>query len=465
MTARIWLLVLVAPLATPVVASAQVVLSTLVGTIETPIAASSFNFGSIAPLTTKDVTFRARGTGTAAVTITQLALTGIGFAIVNTSTLPYTIAAGNTFDFTVRFTGGPVGSFSANLQVNTVIVGLQGTVSPAVTLTVAAPCIGPLSGTISFGRIAQTMQIACTFTLTNPYTQALTVSPLTLTGAAFQTAQGSSAAIPAGQSISFTVTFTAVTASTFTGSLIVGVQTYFLSGTGFLSPLPSPILSFDTPTLHSGEQHTLTATLPSPAPEAANGSITMGFTPGTNAVTDDTAVQFVATSNRAVSFSVAQGATTMLLNNQTGVIFSTGTTAGTITFTVNAGAIGVNGSATTTTSIAAAPVAVTAASAISRTADLDVSVTGFDNTYSIGAMSFTFYDRSGNPIGAPIQADFSTQFHLFYQGQSPAGVSGGSAFLMLVSFPVTGNEAAVGSVAVQLNNIAGSATVKGLNFP
>lgn len=464
MRARLWLLVRAALLAAPVVGNAQVVLSTLVGTTETPIASSSFDFGSIAPLATKDVTFRARGTGTAAVTITKLALSGIGFAIVNTSTLPYTIASGNTFDFTVRFTGGPVGSFSANLQVNTVIVGLQGTVAPAATLTVAAPCTGPDSqNNISFGRIAQTLQVTCTFTLTNPYTQALAVSPVALTGAAFQTALASSATIPAGQSISFTVLFTAATANTFTATLVAGVQTYFLSGTGFLSPLPAPILTFDTPTLHSGEQHTLTAALPAPAPVATNGTITMGFTPGISAVTDDAAVQFVATSKRAVAFSVAQGATTMLLNNQTGVIFSTGTTAGTITFTVNAGAIGINGSANTTVAIAAAPIAVTAASATSRTADLDVSVTGFDNTYSIGAMTFTFYDRSGNPLGAPIQADFSSQFHLFYQGH--AASSGGSAFLMLVSFPATGNESAVGGVAVQLNNIAGSATVKGLTFP
>ena len=357
-------------------------------------------------------------------------------------------------------------AFSANLQVNTLIVALHGTVVQAATLTVAAPCTGPDSGdNISFGRIPETQQVTCTFTLTNPYTQALTVSPLTLSGAAFKTSQASSAAIPAGQSISFSVIFTAAAAATFTGTLTAGVQTYFLSGTGFLSPLPAPILSFDTPTLHSGEQHTLTAALPSPAPEATTGTITMGFTPGTSSVADDTAVQFVAAGNRAVSFSVAQGATTMLLNNQTGVIFSTGTTAGTISFTVNAGSIGISGSATTTTSIAAAPVAVTAGSVTSRTAGLDVSITGFDNTYSIGAMTFTFYDLTGKPLGSPIQANFAQQFHLFYQSQAPAGVSAGSAFLMLVSFPLTGNGASVGSVNVQLNNTAGVTTVQGLDFP
>ena len=432
--------------ATPLALHAQVVLSTLNGSVETPITSSTFNFGSIAPLTTEDVTFVARGTGNAPVTITQLALSGIGFAIVNTSTLPYTIAPGNIFDFTVRFTGGPVGSFSANLQVNTVIIALAGTVAPAGTLTVASPCTGPDSqNNISFGRIAQTLQATCTFTLSNPYTQALAVSPIALTGAAFKTVQASSASIPAGQSISFSVIFTAATAATYIATLVIGVQTYYLSGTGFLSPLPAPILTFDTPTMNSGEQHTLTAALPTPAAAATNGIITMSFTPGIAGVADDTAVQFVASGSRSVPFSVAQGATSILLNDQVGVIFSTGTTAGTIAFTVSAGAIGINGNATTTVSMASAPVAVVQATATTGTADLNITVTGFDNTFSLGVMTFTFFDLSGKQIGPQIPADFTTQFHLFYSGTS-SEITGGSAFLMSISFPVTGNQSAVGSV-------------------
>lgn len=449
---------------TPFGLHAQVVLSTLSGSVETPISSSSFNFGSMAPLATKDVTFVARGTGSAAITITQLALSGIGFAIVNTSTLPYTIAPGNAFDFTVRFTGGPVGSYSANLQVNTAIVALQGTVAPAGTLTLGAPCTGPDSqNNISFGRVAQTLQVTCNFTLSNPYTQALTVSPIALTGAQFETVQASSASIPAGQSITFSVIFTAATAATYTATLVIGVQTFYLSGTGFLSPLPAPILTFDTPTLHSGEQHTLTAALPSPAPVATNGTITMSFTPGISGVVDDAAVEFVATGNRSVPFSVSQGSTTILLNNQSGVVFSTGTTAGTIAFTVSAGSIGISGNATTTVSMAPAPVDVIEATATTGTAALNITITGFDNTFSIGQMTFTFYDLSGKQLGASIPADFSTQFHLFYEGTT-SQISGGSAFLMSVSFPVTGNESAVGSVQVQMNNIAGTTTVSGLDF-
>ena len=132
---------------------------------------------------------------------------------------------------------------------------------------------------------------------------------------------------------------------------------------------------------------------------------------------------------------------------------------------MNAGSIGINGTATTSVTIAAAPVAVTEASATTGTDVLNISITGFDNTYTIGAMTFTFYDLSGKQLGAPIQANFTTQFQLFYNSQtSAAGVSAGSAFLMLAAFPVTGNESSVGSVEVQMNNTAGSTTVQGLSF-
>ena len=53
MTARVWLLVLSSFVA-PVMAHAQITLSTLTGTTETPIA-TSYNFASIAPGATLDV--------------------------------------------------------------------------------------------------------------------------------------------------------------------------------------------------------------------------------------------------------------------------------------------------------------------------------------------------------------------------------------------------------------------------
>jgi hypothetical protein len=89
---------------------------------------------------------------------------------------------------------------------------------------------------------------------------------------------------------------------------------------------------------------------------------------------------------------------------------------------------------------------------------LDVVISGFDNTYSIGGMSFAFVDRSGAAI-ASIPADFSTDFQTFFKGQT------GSSFLMRASFPVTGDVSQVGGVTVMLNNSAGVITTPSLKFP
>jgi len=104
------------------------------------------------------------------------------------------------------------------------------------------------------------------------------------------------------------------------------------------------------------------------------------------------------------------------------------------------------------------PIVLASSAATSRANVLDVVISGFDNTYSIGGMSFAFVDRSGAPI-ASIPADFSTDFQTFFKGQT------GSSFLMRASFPVTGDVSQVGGVTVVLNNAAGVVTTPSLKFP
>src|SRR5262249_51074561 len=148
----------------------------------------------------------------------------IGFAIVNTPTPPIALYAGESYSFFVRFTGGPVGGYTGYLSVNYIPAGntscaLPQTSTPPVQLTasvvegagrtVAAPCTGPDgTGNVSFGRIQQTQRVKCTFKLSNPYTSALAISPVTLTQptlspppsiAVFQSSLPTQGSIPAGQ--------------------------------------------------------------------------------------------------------------------------------------------------------------------------------------------------------------------------------------------------------------------------
>jgi hypothetical protein len=238
----------------------------------------------------------------------------------------------------------------------------------------------------------------------------------------------------------------------------VGTRIYTLAGTGFSPPLSSLVWNFDSSNIGSGEQHTLSLQLSAPATVSAAGSITLTFSPSIKTVTDDTAVRFVATSTRVASFAVNVGATAITLNAQPNIVFSTGTTAGTLTFTVNSGIYGLSGSPSTSVTTAPAPVALASSAATSRANELDVVISGFDNTYSIGGMSFAFVDRGGAAI-ASIPANFSADFQTFFKGQN------GGSFLMRVSFPVTGDVSQVGGVTVVLNNAAGVVTTPSLQFP
>lgn len=450
----------------PVLLEAQIVLYSLDGITPSPLA-SVYGYGQVAAGDSKIVRFRALNTGTASITITLLKVintTGAGFAIVNSSSTPFVIAPGNAMDFFAGFSATDVTSYSATLEVGTVsqtvTAILLATVVPAPVLSVAAPCTGPDSNArISFGRVLQATPASCTLSILNPFPQALTVSPLDVTGAAFTTTSGSAVTIAAGQSASFSIQFIAATASSYSGTLTVGTRTYTLSGTGFSSPLPSLVWSFDTIAISSGEQHTLSLQLSAPAPVAAAGTVTLTFAPSTAVVTDDSAVQFVATSKRTASFTVTAGATNLIINGQPNIVFSTGTTAGIVTFTVDAGIFGLSGSPSRSLTTAPAPIAISSSGATSRTNALDVVISGFDNTYSIGPMSFSFFDRSGGPI-ASLSADFTANFRTFFQGQAA-----GSSFLMRISFPVTGDVSQVGGVNIVLTNSAGAVSTPRLNFP
>jgi hypothetical protein len=149
-----------------------------------------------------------------------------------------------------------------------------------------------------------------------------------------------------------------------------------------------------------------------------------------------------------------------LIGGAASAVFQTGTTSGRIVFTISGVAQGVSGDPTTSLRIAPATVNIQAATFTARPGNLDVSVTGFDNTYSMGAMAFTFYDTSGKALApGTIQADFTANFRTYFVSSTA-----GSAFQMLISFPVSGSLANLGSAAVSFNNGAGAATINNLTL-
>ncbi|MBV8842406.1 MAG: choice-of-anchor D domain-containing protein [Bryobacterales bacterium] len=453
----------------PFAAQAQLSLFAVSGTTESPVA-GTYQIGTVATGVSKTTRLRARNTGAAGVTVTNLAISGSGFSITQSPSPPFTIAPGNFQDIYVQFSGTLLASYSANLQIvyggTSVSVLLLVTVVAAPSLATVSTgngCTGPDPGanTIDFGRIQSGQTAACAIVLKNGGAQSLTVSAVSVSGVGFQLSNAVQTPIvlAPGGSANFTVNFAPTSATTYSGALTVNTQTYPLTGIAFSAPLPTPSLQFDAGIPASGQQRTLTMQLGSPSPIAASGSVLLSFRSASTVMSDDPAVVFVATGARSVPFSINAGDTQFKLGGQTGAVFQTGTTAGSISFSISSNAT-FAGSASASMTIPPAVVAVDNAAATSRAGDLDIQVWGFDNTYSAGQMSFTFYDTAGNMIhpGA-VSADFTSQFHTYF-----AAGNGGSAFQMRVSFPVVGDSTQVGAVDVKLTNSAGAATLQRLTF-
>jgi len=182
--------------------------------------------------------------------------------------------------------------------------------------------------------------------------------------------------------------------------------------------------------------------------------VNLAFAPAKNLpVTDDTSIVFLSGSTRSLQFSVSAGASAVLINGQSSAEFQTGTTAGTITFSVS-------GTPSISFTIAPATISIETVTASNQTAgQLNLAVVGYDNTYSAGAMTFTFFDSTNHMIGSPVTANFASNFQSYF-----AMYTSGSTFLVRISFPVEGNALLVATVAVTLSNSAGQAQTGTLTF-
>jgi hypothetical protein len=458
----------------PVAVHAQLQLLVLNGAQQTPVAsASTFSLGQVAAGASEAFIVRAVNGGAAPIPIVSdtPAISGTGFSITSPATPPPNIAPGSFLDIYINFAGGPPASYSANFQLNETFVIFVITSVPAATLTVASPCAGlGSSNAVSFGNIVESQTEPCTFLLQNLSSQQLTVSSVAVTGTGFLLSQPPATPLnlPAGVSSNFTVTFAPQSAASYSGTVTITTQgltqIFLLTGTAYNPSLPTPMLTFDTNAEQSGQQITLTMTLPTPAPVAASGSVNLKFQPDASVsgiVSGDPTIVFVADGALSVPFSIQQGSAQATFGGQAGAVFQTGTTTGKITFTVTVtSGVQFSGDPTTSIMLAPLPVQVDNAAATAIAGDLNIQVWGFDNTYSAGEMSFTFYDDTGAAIGSgPVQADFGSAFLNYFTTSTDGG-----AFAMLVTFPITGNAAEVGSVNVQMTNSAGTTAITQLGF-
>lgn len=438
-----------------------------------PNTPNALNFGNISTSASSTVNFTLANQTSSTLTTPTVALqTGVYLSSAFSSTassLPPTIPANSAVSFSVTFAPGQTGFTTATLVVGQNSYPLSGTGVVVADTDALQIYYSDSSGVrtlpqtatpISFGQVVAGTggNAALTFYVTNPSVSfnSITVSSIAATGAGF--ALASLPALPVniqpGQTISFQLVFSPSGTGTYNGTLALGPRQFSLTAKSISSPVPDVAFQVDQSPLMNQQQAHLSVQLSSPSPIDTIGTLTMQFTPSVSGISDDPAVNFLATSGRQLQMTVASGSSTATYNGQSSLTFQTGTTAGTLTFSLT---FPNKAPMTKSFTIAPASVQITSIQALRQDPNLVINLTGYDNTYSISNLNFKFYDTNGNVIVANgISVDAASSFHQFFFNNNTAG----GAFTMKASFPVRGDVTKIGSVAVTMTNSAGTATSK-----
>jgi hypothetical protein len=463
-------------------ASAQLSLFTVQGGVQTPVGESS-DFGSVANGDSADVVFRLQYTGSAPTYyLNFFSVAGTGFSVAATDwqTLPAAFPASGYLDFTINFQPNNPGTQPENYSailltygtqgVDNVQVYLLGTGTSGLTLLQNNQPVAA-GQTIGFGNVQVGSTGTVQLILSNQTTAALTVPAIQpLTGAAFSVAGAavSRPSVAPGSSAELDVVFTPTVTGPQQATLTIGVLSYPLQGTGTAATppvLPQPSIQVNLATVASAQQGSIAVSLAAASPANASGTVTLAFTPASG-LNDDPTVTF-SDGTSSASFTVAQGATTGQFSAGPSAAFGTGTTAGTLVFTVVLGSntaqtnvviptalIGIDAA------VAARDVSCAPSEVYCTTTNVELQINGWDNTQTASTIVFTFYDSSGSMI-APgnVTVAGATAFQQYFATSSLGGV-----FSLDALFPVTGNADLVVAAQVQLTNSVGTAQSAKITF-
>ncbi|MEJ7608819.1 MAG: choice-of-anchor D domain-containing protein [Bryobacteraceae bacterium] len=401
-----------------------------------------------------DTRFRIRNAGQVAANLTSLSIAGSGFTLFGQPSLPHIVAPGTNVDFTVRFSPANFGAYSANIAVNGLALLVRASATAGAILEANGSAIN--SGeTVDFGRVERSQRGEVKFRLLNPVSQAVRVSTLVVTGTAFQARVRPLPIEIAPRGIEeFQIIFEPKSAGIHTGTLTVDGRAFRLTGASE-PPLPRLLVVLEPPVLTSGQQGKVSIRFGETVRASGVGQVKIEFRPA-GVADNDSAIQFIKSSSRAVPVSVSPGSSFAMILNEADSAFQTGTTAGTMVFTVELGGY------TEQTSVTIAPALIMLDSVkASRTGNaLEVQLTGFDNTRTVGQVSFTFFDRSGNPVQPGIiRLDAGSDFKRHFESSKLGGL-----FFLRAAFPVAGDASGIVAAEAQIVNSNGTTKTQRLQF-
>src|SRR4029077_1120318 len=182
------------------------------------VAPASIGFGSIQVGSSQKQYASPTNSGGSSVTVTQATTTGTGFSVTGL-TLPWTLAAGQTVNFSVAFAPQAAGSATGNIAF--------ASNAPAVNLPLSGAGVAPATlaatpASLNFGNVLVGVNQPQTVSLTNGTGSSVTVTQAVASGSGFSV---SGLTLPvtlaAGQSTSFSVTFAPAASGSVTGNVAI----------------------------------------------------------------------------------------------------------------------------------------------------------------------------------------------------------------------------------------------------
>lgn len=409
--------------------------------VTNPISSNSaIAFGQVGVGATKSATFTVTNSTASTLSVPTPSIVSSVFSqspytLGSLSGWPSSLAAGGTASFTLAFAPTQQALVTATLTLGSRTYPLTGTGIPgpglesllvSYTLPTGVHYNITTATPVDFGSVQTGSTAAYIFTVSNPATNfgSQTISSISLSGAGFTLTSVPTLPVTLnpGDTTTFTVAFAPSQAGSQSATLAIGTLRFTLSGKAVALSL-NPSIQVSPAIVTSGQQAQVSVPLSSSSQVNTTGTLTLSFTSAVNGATDDPAIIFTNTGTRTAAVSFVSGSSSgSFANGQNSLTFQTGTTAGTLKFTLSFAS---GQTVSKSFDITPAAVQIVSSSAVKQSPYLVVNVSAYDNSYSAGKLLFNFYDTKGallTPGG--ISIDETQDFHnYFFLNNRPAARS------------------------------------------
>ena len=407
---------------------------------------ATINIGNVAATEPRTVSFNVRNAGSTSLTVAP-SLAGSGFSFNFGAGSPFKLAPNQSQIVTVKFQASGSGGYSAVLAINDWSTLLRATVVEDLILFDTTRQVISGNMGILFGTGPAGAPIPRTLSLENPGTRSLPIPAIGISGTGFRFLEPPSPTVvelKPGEALKIRLEAFSENTGPVSGVLKLGIRNIALEARFFEPPLPPARLIVEPSAIRSGMQAKISVVFSSDPPADASGTLSL------SSDTADQGILFLPSGRLSIPIEVRKGVRTALLNGANSATLQTGTTAGSIFL---------NGevkdqSIRSFLAIPAAAIQIDATRASRSASTLEVVITGFDNTRTVGGgVYFTFYGRDGSalPEGAYSKGDLATAFKTLFAQSTAGGI-----FEVKATFPFTGDPSAISGVEVQIANAIAS---------